>query len=353
MFKSVRIRNFRQFHDLEFKGLAPINLITGKNSAGKTSLLEAVYLLDGPVDPPRTVTIAQFRGIGGITSGSPELWEWLFRNRDTSQPIMLCGKARSGPKTELNVRLSRGSLIPTTANGVRGGVGASPSFETAGPLPALVYESRIDGETQPRVELSWSNDGLRLDPDLKERRAQGFFLPEILRPGHVEAIRLSRLAEVGREGMLVDALRVIEPRLKQLRVLDFGDGARVYADIGELPPKPLNVLGQGVGRLLMIVAPMILDETSVYFIDEISEGFHYSTLADVWRVIVNVAIEHSAQVFATTHSYECIQAAVKGAEGNEDKLALFRLSRREDDIRATRVEHEGIKAAVDFALELR
>jgi AAA15 family ATPase/GTPase len=45
MFKSVRIQNFRQFKDLKLDNLAQINLITGRNGAGKTSLLEAVYLL--------------------------------------------------------------------------------------------------------------------------------------------------------------------------------------------------------------------------------------------------------------------------------------------------------------------
>ena len=59
-------------------------------------------------------------------------------------------------------------------------------------------------------------------------------------------------------------------------------------------------MGQGIGRLLMIVAPIILRESSVYLIDEIADGFHYSTLVDVWRVVANVAVEHSAQVFATS-----------------------------------------------------
>jgi len=116
MFKSVRIQNFRQFRDLELRDLAQINLITGKNSAGKTSLLEAVYLLDGPFDPTRTITVAQFRGIG-VSPGNPELWDWLFHNRNTSQPFALSGEAEDGQKSTLMASLSQGSLIPTTANG--------------------------------------------------------------------------------------------------------------------------------------------------------------------------------------------------------------------------------------------
>jgi len=352
MFKSVRIQNFRQFRDLELRDLAQINLITGKNSAGKTSLLEAVYLLDGPFDPTRTITVAQFRGIG-VSPGNPELWDWLFHNRNTSQPFALSGEAEDGQKSTLMASLSQGSLIPTTANGAEGGPGALPSIDYSGPPPALVYETRIDEEAPQRVQLAWTNYELRLDPGLPERRAQGFFLPEFLRAGPAEAVRLSRLELVGQEGRLVEALQVLEPRLRQLKVLDFGEGARVYADIGQHPLVPLAVMGQGVGRLLMIAAAIILRESSVYLVDELADGFHYTTLANVWRVIVNLAVEHSAQIFATTHSLEAIEAAVEGSKGHEDKLALFRLSTRDGEVHVTAVEDEGIRAAVEFAFELR
>ena len=352
MFKSVHIQNFRQFQDLELKDLARINLITGMNSAGKTSLLEAVYLLDSPFDPSRTLTIAQFRGIG-ISAGNPELWDWLFRDRNTSQPIELRGRSQDGEKSSLVASLSRGNLIPTTANGTRGGLSMQSISDSSGPPPALHYESQMDDGPSQKVQLAWTNDGLRLDPDLQERRAQGFFLPEFLRAGPSEAVRLSRLEVIGRDGMLVEALQAIEPRLRQLRVLDLGEGARIYADIGQHSLVPLAVMGQGIGRLLMIVAAILLRESSVYLIDELSDGFHYSTLVNVWRVIVNVAAEQSAQIFATTHSLEAIQAAVQGSKGHEDELALFRLSRRDGDVHVTAVEDEGIRAAVEFAFELR
>ena len=47
MLKHLKIRNFRIFKALEIDRLGRINLIAGKNNAGKTSLLEAVFLLAG------------------------------------------------------------------------------------------------------------------------------------------------------------------------------------------------------------------------------------------------------------------------------------------------------------------
>jgi AAA15 family ATPase/GTPase len=42
---SLRIRGFRGFTDFKIDGLGQVNLIIGRNNAGKTSLLEAIYLL--------------------------------------------------------------------------------------------------------------------------------------------------------------------------------------------------------------------------------------------------------------------------------------------------------------------
>ncbi|MFN8634163.1 MAG: AAA family ATPase [Chloroflexota bacterium] len=349
MFKSVRIQNFRQFRDLKLDNLAQINLITGENNTGKTSLLEAVYLLDGPFDPSRTVTIAQFRGVG-ITAGNPELWEWLFHNRNTGSSIYLQGDDDDDRRTSIGIRLASSSLIATSSNGSSQIGQIQPSTE---PLPALEYHAQVGEGSVQRVELTWTRDGLKLAPDLRERRAQGFFLPDFHRPGHSEAVRLSRLEAVGREAAVVEALQVIDPRLKQLKVLDFGEGARVYADIGQFPLVPLTAMGQGFGKLLTIVAAILLNECPVYLIDEIAEGFHYSTLPDVWRVIVNAAVEQSAQIFATTHSLEALNAAVEGSEGHDGSLAFYRLERRKDEIAVVYGEDWRLRTAVSVGTELR
>jgi AAA15 family ATPase/GTPase len=112
-------------------------------------------------------------------------------------------------------------------------------------------------------------------------------------------------------------------------------------------------MGQGIGRLLMIVAAIILRESTVYLIDELADGFHYSTLANVWRVVLNVAIEHSAQIFATTHSLETIQTAVEGSQEHEGSLAFFRLERRDDDIVVVKGEDFRLRAAARVGAELR
>ena len=45
MITSLIIKNFKQFKDFEINDLSLVNLISGKNNVGKSSLLEALFLL--------------------------------------------------------------------------------------------------------------------------------------------------------------------------------------------------------------------------------------------------------------------------------------------------------------------
>jgi hypothetical protein len=354
MFKSVRIQNFRQFKDLKLDNLAQINLITGANNTGKTSLLEALFLLDNPIDPGRTVVLANLRGIGPISSETPELWDWLFRDRDSTHPITLESTGEDDYSRRLKISLSRGSVIPVASNGESSSpVRLSPVLASAEPLPTLMYEPHSSVGEGARVFMRWTSQGLTLEPDLRLPGQAGFFLPDSHRPGPSEAVRFSHLEVSGLESGVVEALRIVEPRVKQLKVLDLGEGARVHVDLGHLPLVPLAVMGQGLSKLLTIVSAIVLGETSVMLIDEVGEGFHYSTLVEVWKVIVKTAAKHGVQVFATTHSLEAINAAVEGSEGHEGSLAFYRLERRQGDIAVVAGEDWRLRSAVSVGVELR
>jgi hypothetical protein len=181
----------------------------------------------------------------------------------------------------------------------------------------------------------------------------GFYLPDGLHIGESEARRLSRLTLNGRDQDLVEGLLVIEPRLKRLTVLDLDNRPSIYADLGETPLIPVSMMGQGFGKLLVIIAAILLDESPIYLIDEVDAGFHYAKLEGVWRTIVTTALAHSAQVFATTHSWECLEAAVKGSEEHEGSLGFYRLEREGDEIEVVQGSDSRLRSAVSVGFELR
>ncbi len=49
-------------------------------------------------------------------------------------------------------------------------------------------------------------------------------------------------------------------------------------------------------------------QDGILLIDEIESGLHYSVQPDLWRLVFEVARRLNVQVFATTHSWDCIEA---------------------------------------------
>ena len=67
-----------------------------------------------------------------------------------------------------------------------------------------------------------------------------------------------------------------------------------------------------------------------------------------------IALEEKLQVFATTHSWECIEAAHKVfASGDPNEFRLHRLEQIKSEIKAVTYDEESIDAALRFEMEVR
>lgn len=89
-------------------------------------------------------------------------------------------------------------------------------------------------------------------------------------------------------------------------------------------------------------------------IDEIDTGLHYSRLADMWKMVITAAKNLDVQVFATTHSLDCIRGlaeAVRNDDSFTDEVAVFRIDRRTTD--AIRFDGEELEVIVDQEIEVR
>jgi AAA15 family ATPase/GTPase len=92
----------------------------------------------------------------------------------------------------------------------------------------------------------------------------------------------------------------------------------------------------------------------VVLIDEIDTGLHHSVIQKVFEAIGLAAREADVQVFATTHSYECIMAAHRAfSENGSYDLRLHRLDRAGDRIRVVTYDQESLEASLDLSGEVR
>ena len=112
-------------------------------------------------------------------------------------------------------------------------------------------------------------------------------------------------------------------------------------------------MGHGFYRAGKLATAVTSAAGGIALIDEFDDGLHYSVLEDVWRAVIDMAIRHSVQVFATTHSWECLEAAVKGSDGHEGILSFYRLDRHKGEIEVVAGEDDRLRSAIRVGFEIR
>jgi predicted ATPase len=356
MFKSIRIQNFRQFRDLKLEGLGQINLITGKNDTGKTSLLEALFIQATPTNPETVLSIARLRGIEQVAINGAYAWGFMFKDGQANEPIVLQSHRDDGVQEKLRIRISDDLELPIDHDADSNGVANQTVLSTStSSVPALDYEYEVTSGSDVRRGVS----RIRVTEHQRiTQRAKGFtqrpfyFLAQGPASAEFDAERFSRLVEARRKEEVVSALRSLEPRLEDLEVLALRPST-VTADLGSGPLVPVGYMGRGFERLLTLILAILGSPNGIVMVDEIDDGLHYSVMPGIWKAVIAAATAFSVQVFATTHSLECIEAAVKGSEGHEGTLAFFRLDRRNGDIEVVAGEDHRLRSAVRVGAEIR
>jgi AAA15 family ATPase/GTPase len=128
----------------------------------------------------------------------------------------------------------------------------------------------------------------------------------------------------------------------------------IHGDIGMPRLVPIPFMGDGVKRVLSIVLAIASASGGVVLIDEIENGLHYSVQKQVWQAIAEAARRLDVQVFATTHSWECLAKAHEAFA--EDEVYDFRWHRLQEvrgEIQVVSHDREMIEAALYNGVEIR
>ena len=151
--------------------------------------------------------------------------------------------------------------------------------------------------------------------------------------------------------LLVKALQVVDPRLQSIEDNSSSGIPMIWGDIGLSELVPLSVMGEGMAQIARLVLAIASTPNGVVLVDEVENGFHHSVLPDIWRAVDTAAKQFRTQVFATTHSFECVTAA--HASLSTDRFRLHRLETDGEMSRCVTYEPDSIDAAVRHGLEVR
>jgi hypothetical protein len=159
------------------------------------------------------------------------------------------------------------------------------------------------------------------------------------------------------EDKVIDALRIIEPGVERI---SFTGGRTSHSGIlvrlkGEDTPVPLDSMGDGMRRILAMIVGLVSVGQSALLVDEIDTGLYYAVLKDMWKVVIETATKQNAQVFATTHSWDCVKAfqqALSQSPHRDDGL-LIRIDRNQAQTQATTYRVDELDIAIAQGIEVR
>lgn len=146
-------------------------------------------------------------------------------------------------------------------------------------------------------------------------------------------------------------MRIVEPRLQAIEDISASGAPLIWGDVGLRELVPLSVLGEGITRIARVVLAISSVPQGVVLVDEIENGLHHSVLGKFWKVVESAAEEFDTQIFATSHSRECVAAAHDALRGES-----FRLHRLELDGQRSRCVsygEEAVEGAMKHGLEVR
>lgn len=117
---------------------------------------------------------------------------------------------------------------------------------------------------------------------------------------------------------------------------------------------PMGSHGDGMRRLLALSLSLTQTAGGVLLVDEIDTGLHWSIMADMWRMVVSSAIETNTQVFATTHSLDCLRGLASLCENHKElseHVSVHKIDRELEE--AVAFDAAQIEIAVSQEIEVR
>ncbi len=289
---------------------------------------------------------------------------YLFFGRHIISPFtepILIG-AMDSPENTLSLAIKWYAQVGADEQGILKRVVLSPEDYERVDNPSPRFTIQLGSSSPVNYPLTSSTTARRIKAVWKEINsvyAKTNFLTKIELSRLWDNIVLTKL-----DDEVLEALRIVAPGVEGLTFV--GDteslGQEREQERERIPVVkitgiderlPLGHLGDGMQRMLSVALALVNSKDGILLIDEIENGLHYLVQPDLWRLVFKLAQLLNVQVFATTHSWDCIEAFQEAAQEDNQEGMLIRLQSKKGEISATVYDEEELKIATRGQIEVR
>lgn len=357
MLSSLKIKNFRALEDFEVSKLGRVNLIVGKNNSGKSSVLEALHIFAGNANLPLLVDIAR---------GHDEKFMLQESDRDDSDAVLpfedffsgRCFPEKDGVAIEIGdpaqgdlLKIEHGfyleeRLTHTSSDGettqsartkriLKADLIADLDVFTGGALEQALFIQKSDRTSILRFLHNGRPGAISSSQELSGTRPCSLVPTQLVSIDEL-ADDWDKIALTENQFKVQDALRMILPSFEAITFVRKETGRIDANRMGGAFPRsmlsrtakvklaglerlvPLNSLGEGMLRVLQLTLKLFPAKGGFLLIDEFEGGLHYSVQEKIWDLVFALAAKLDIQVFATTHSWDCIANFARVARQRSD-----------------------------------
>lgn len=342
-FNDIEICNFRGIDHLEIKDFKSLNVFVGSNNVGKTSVLEAIFMLSGMSNPLMPTRINSLRN---SALGNIDGVRYLFHNLDFSNKPLLKAKSDDGAR-----RLTFEPIIDNDDS-------TQASISYSHPVIKRINFDfgTDDGDDFPYHSSLFLNKANLLeqtvDPNYTEQ-TNCLFLPADKNDGNA-LNNFATLIKRNSKQVVVDALSDFDHSLEMIEALP--DGLYIKkANVSEL--LPISMAGDGARRMINIISSIANEDNNIVLIDEFDNGLHYSAHKKMWSAIMKFILRHNVQLFVTTHNIDCLLGLNKAMEEDESFWEIANVydivKTKLNGYQAYKYSYRGLKEAIDKEIEIR
>jgi AAA15 family ATPase/GTPase len=381
MLKSFQIHNFRLFHHLEVKRLSNVNLIVGRNNAGKSTFLEAIELYASNASPMSLLELVDSRQESWFSEAQPHTQTFLsnpirhlfFGHKlpDIGEEGIILGEVSSSAKIHIGIAAYQiKSDDEGTTKRIR--ITDEQFHEDLSDIEVVLVAEESE-RVRRLFRLNRDFRDIRLTSRVAYERldAEFKYTWQFVSTENMPNRKLAALWDLtsltNLESEVISALKLIEPKVSGVAFVEDiskgrGGNNRGQGGDNRIPlvkiegidePLPLKSMGDGMNRLLNIIVAIVNARNGILLIDEFENGLHWTVQPKVWDIVFNLSERLNVQVFATTHSRDCVNGFDSAWNKYPSLGTFFRLEAKDNLIKVTEYTSETLTDSLETDVEIR